>query len=429
MSYKTDKLVQLFPDAYAATEKESLLYKLLDAIGAEFMTADESVKQLLKSHWVNYATGKALDGLGSIYGVTRRRLRDATMETDDAFRRRLKSVVPMFTGGGTVRAVLGAVRSALGLPFDLDQLNLPTEFAALRRDIENLVRIEEFSPKGERIVGRNVQEVNNASEVRLVIDIPTVREDRPTIQWTFLSGGGRDLSLELLPTEAGGVTQGIKSKKNLVIPEGSTLTLSSDPDGNLIALIGLQELHHMFTDLDGTGKPVLPDIPLGSSEWRFRAQSGLFDRAVFDRHDTFDLPLFEVEVSWIRYEPLTFDVHVPYFLQDAVAELKRLHHYTGKLFVYEGLPLQAIAEVVDLTRAAGVEGSLQFSLNFFERHNPKEIFIMEGEHAALENESMRESLLVSSVNELDEHHLARDRFVIGGVYDISTFDTEHGFAE
>jgi hypothetical protein len=41
---------------------------------------------------------------------------------------------------------LGAVRSALGLPFDLDQLRLPDEFRGLRNDIENLIRIEEFSP-------------------------------------------------------------------------------------------------------------------------------------------------------------------------------------------------------------------------------------------------------------------------------------------
>ena len=43
MAYKTDRLVDLFPDAYAARDRESLLYKLLDAAGAELMEADESI--------------------------------------------------------------------------------------------------------------------------------------------------------------------------------------------------------------------------------------------------------------------------------------------------------------------------------------------------------------------------------------------------
>src|SRR5215472_4349325 len=129
MSYKTDRLVALLPDAYGALDRESVLYKVLDVFGSELITADGKVKDLLKSHWVRYAAGAALDGLASIYGVERRILRGGQPEPDDAFRTRLQSVVPLFTGGGTVKAVLGAVRSALGLPFDLNQLQIPDSFA------------------------------------------------------------------------------------------------------------------------------------------------------------------------------------------------------------------------------------------------------------------------------------------------------------
>ena len=175
MSYKTDRLTALFPEAYAAGDRESLLYKLLDAVGAEFMDADEAIKRLLKSHWVDYAEGAALDGLAAAFAVSRRRLRGGDLEGDVAFRRRLKSIVPLFAGGGTRRAVIGAVRSALGLPFDLDQLNLGPQYAALRRDIEALIRLEEFSPKGERILGSDVSEVlvdgRPTSEVLLEINL------------------------------------------------------------------------------------------------------------------------------------------------------------------------------------------------------------------------------------------------------------------
>ena len=432
MSYKTDRLVNLFPDAYAAHERESLLHKLLDAIGAELMTADEAVKALLKSHWVDYASGPALDGLGAIYRVSRRRVRDdaapdgTRLERDDAFRQRLKAIVPLFTGGGTRQAVIGAVRSALGLPFDLATLNLPP---ALHADLAQLITIEEFSPKGERVINRTVSEVDGFSEIRLVLDIESVGEGRPTIEWKFTLGGSTQLSLERLPEEGETDPVGVKSVEGLVIPANETLILSAREDGRLSAVMGLTELAAQFTNLDGSTPAVLPEVPGQRSEWRFRAKSGLFDISTFDEPDTFDLPTFEVEMRWLRYEPLTFDVHVPYFVQQAVADLKALHNYQGQLFVYEGLPLEALVEVVDQTRAAGVRGSVQFSLNFLEVHDSYEALVIEGEHRQQEDAAVSEDLTVASVSDAVEQHDMTERLLIGGVFDVSPFDQGHGFVE
>ena len=233
MSYKTERLTDLFPDAYAVRDRESLLYKLIDAIGMELMQADESIKQLLKSHWVNYASGQALDGLAAIYGVERRPLRGGQLETDDAFRQRLKAVVPLFTGGGTKQAVIGAVRSALGLPFDLTQLHLPIGFEALQQDIENLIYIVEFSRTGERVVGRDLTVVNSANELTLAIDIPSVRGERPTIRWKFPLGGARGLELTVKPGDPSTPTTGIRTIEALVIPPGETLVLTALNDSLL----------------------------------------------------------------------------------------------------------------------------------------------------------------------------------------------------
>jgi hypothetical protein len=429
MSYKTDRLIDLFPDAYAARDRESLLYKLLDAIGAELLQADEAIKGLLKSHWVDYASGPALDGLAAIYGVERRRVRGGELETDAAFRQRLKAVVPLFTGGGTRQAVIGAVRSALGLPFDLAQLHLPPGFEALRQDIENLIRIEEFSPKGERVVGRDLTEVHGSSELTLAIDIPSVRGERPTIHWQFTLGGGRGLELTVQPDDQAAATLGIRADAGLVIPPGETLVLTALDGGRLSAVVGFQELATHFTNLDGTTPALLPQVPVGRSVWAFRARSGTFDLSLFDDVNTFDLPTFEVELSWLRYEPLTFDVHVPYFVQKAVADLKALHKYPGNLFVFEGLPLEALVEVVHQTRAAGVRGSVQFSLNFLDVHDQREQCNIDGLHALVEPMEVREELTVSSVNDVRERQEMHETLVIGGVFDISPFDLGHGFVE
>jgi hypothetical protein len=427
MSYKTERLTRLFPDAYAAGDREALLYKLLDAIGAELMDADESIKGLLKSHWVDYATGPALDGLAACLSVSRRQLRGGDLEGDDAFRQRLKSVVPLFTGGGTRAAVLGAVRSALGLPFDLNQLNLPAGFEGLRTDIENLITLVEFSPKGSRIVGRDIAAVTGASEMKLVVDIASVQGTRPTIQWKFTLGGARRLSLTVQSAAPGSTPHGIRAAETLTFSPGQTLVLTQLENGRLSAVVGFQELAGQFTNLDGSQPAILPEVPTARSEWTFRAEGGLFDISGFDEPNTFDLPVFEVELSWLRHEPLTFDVNVPYFLQRSVADLVALHKYPGNVFVFEGLPLEAIVDVVDQTRAAGVRGSVQFSLTFLDEHDQRDDLHVAGDHRLTETQVATEALIVTSLNDVQERHDLSEGFMIGGVFDVSTFDQDHVF--
>ncbi|UBF27079.1 hypothetical protein K9N68_03660 [Kovacikia minuta CCNUW1] len=215
MSLKTDRLTDLFPDAFAAKDAESVLYKLLDAIGAEFLDADDTIKRLLQSHWVNYASGGALDGLGAIYGISRRRLRSGQLESDERFRVRLKSIVQLFTGGGTVAAVKGAVRSALGLPFRMEDLKLPAGLEAMRADIDALIQLREFPLQGQQVIGDRPTVVDNASELILQIE-HTGNLIYPEIQWTFTHGSGRLLTLERSNPRAG-----IKSRDRLLIPAGN----------------------------------------------------------------------------------------------------------------------------------------------------------------------------------------------------------------
>jgi hypothetical protein len=423
MSYKTEELANLLPDAYATDDAESLLYKLLDAAGAELMVADEKLKALLKSHWVDYASGPALDGLGAIFGVQRRVLQSGGLESDAQFRLRLKAVVPLFTGGGTVKAVVGAVRSALGLPFDLDQLNLPPGQTTLREDIEKLVTLTEFSPASERLVDNAISETGGASELTMVVEVPMVGEVRPRVEWTFLTGGGRLLSLERLDTGTG-----VRSDEALVVPRSGILVLSADEHGRLTATIGAEDVSELFANLDGTTPAFLPEVPPHRTEWRFRAQSGLYDIGAFDGDDTYDLPSYQVEMAWTGYERLTFDVHVPYFLQNSVDALRERHDYSGDLLVFQGLPRERIQEVVDQTRAAGVRGNVIFTLDFYETHNHREDRCATlAVHRASENLAAADALTLGSLNREAEAHDISEVFVIGGVWNVSTFDGSFGF--
>jgi hypothetical protein len=421
MSYKTDRLTALFPDAYGARDTEAVIYKLLDAIALEFMEADARLKDLLKSHWVPYATGAGLDGLGSVFGVTRRILRSGQPESDAAFRRRLQGVVPFFTGGGTVEAVKGAVRSALGLPFDLDELAIPPAFAALQRDIEHLIHLSEFSPDPDRVVGDSAAAGENLSELVLVFDRPSVGTAQSQFQWTVTTGTARKLSLERLDTATG-----VRSIDSFALGVGETLRLTADADRRLSASIGTTDVSSNFLNLDGSTPPRLPAIPDARSEWRFRASGGFFNTSVFDT-DVFNRPDFHVEQSRVRLQPLTFDVEVPFFLQDAVAALKDRYHYPGELLVFESLPPESIQGVIDETRAAGVRGSIRFSLNFYEVHTMLEAFSDRALRRDTDVQNARESLIVSNVNQNRESHQTTDRLAVGGVFDIANFDGVYGF--
>lgn len=476
MSYKTDKLVELFPQAYAADDEASVLYKLLDTVGAELMTADENVKLLLKSHWVDYAAGGALDGLGAIFGVSRRLLRNGLLEGDEAFRRRLKSTVPLFTGGGTRRAVMGAVRSALGLPFDLNQLNLTPTFEPkfeeqmlrdiyrarptlrlarlnsrlqaeleaelhkrrqeqlrkIRSELENLIVLEEFAPTGVRRETRpsDVKHVDGAAEtqIELLDGTADVAEVRPEFRWTFsISGTYR---LRVIRVDGDGNRVGFQSVRNLRFEPGDRLDFMADANGLLRAGVGTRDMTYEFVDLDKPELPArLPDVPPGYSLWRFRNEASYFDTALFDS-DTYD-PAgdFTVEMVWLRYHPLTFTVTMPYFLREAVEQVRQSNYYAGDLFVHEGLSIEHIPDVVNQTKAAGVRAIVEFVLNFYENHMPVERYYATGTYRLRESQDIKEGFLVGNVNRMPEQQVMQDRLGLGGVFDVSNFDTDYIFVD
>jgi hypothetical protein len=183
-----------------------------------------------------------------------------------------------------------------------------------------------------------------------------------------------------------------------------------------------------YVNLDDSAPAIMPEVPRTRSEWRFRAQSGLFDTSKFDSEEMYDLPEFAVEMSWWRYEPLTFDVRVPYFLDRSVKDLAQQHDYEGVVFEFQELPPERIQEVVDQTRAAGVRGHVHFSLNESENHDQyEESAVIEGRHRASEAAVAVDSLTVGSFNRESEVQGLGEVFVIGGVWDVSTFDGGYGF--
>jgi hypothetical protein len=335
--------------------------------------------------------------------------------------------VPLFTGGGTREAVKGAVRAALGLPFNLDSLNLPPGMKGLRDDIEGLVTLQEFSPKGDQVLSSAVTSVPlnarvQTAELTLSTTAGSVADSLPRIDWTFDVGIGRQLSILRMDSN-----QGFRSVDGFVAPRGHTIQFSAGAGNKLSAIMDGRERADQFVNLDGTSPALMPPVPAAPSQWRFRAQSGLFDRSTFDSGASFDLPAFHVMVSRVVFEPLTFDVEAPYFIHYVAAELRRRHGYSGDIFAFEGIPLEHIQEVVDQTRAAGVRGSVHFYLRFFEDHAAREAFSASLEQRRSENAAASDALLVANTNDQNETHDMSERLTLVAVFDISTFGGPFGF--
>jgi hypothetical protein len=440
VSYKTDRLAALFPDVYATREGDALLRRLLDAFGLELVRADGAVKDLLKSHWIDYAKAGGLDGLGALFGVSRRLLPDGTPEGDDTFRPLVKSTVSSFVGGGTAEAIKGAVRAALGLPYDLALLQkqlagpggtVSQGISDLVAGLSTLVQIEEFSPKTEAVLG-SAAPTAAGSSAALDPDFATIQTVSPRIEWSFTEGGGRRLSLVRQDNGAGIVSTG-----RFEVPQGATLVLAGEGVTGFSASIGTAEVSSSFVDIDGSSPPRLPEVPSGASKWIFSAAAaGEYDVSVFDRGETFDAAAFSVRMEWIRYQPLIFDVLVPYFVDAAVRQILTGTGYESRFRVFKGLSLDAIQRVVDQSRAAGVRGMVQYSLSLpgesaertpWEEQAAEETLSGVIERRDAEIHDAGESLALGALDSALEAHDATEHFAVGGVFNISVFDRSFGY--
>lgn len=442
MADKTARLESLLPEVYAARSGEGMLHRVLDALGSELAEADEAIKGLLPSHWLDYARGKGLDALAATFGQRRRLLVDRKPETDEMLRQRLRTLVPRFTGGGTVAAVLGAVRAALGLPFDLAELPFPVD-GPLGQAVAGLVQLVEFTCEPasfQQLAGAIVEDAGR-SRLDVAVDLSSVRADRPTIQLRVTNGVARNISVQLE-----GTTVGLRAQPELGLRPGERLVLETVL-GAFSARVtspgGQRSVGSLFTALDG-GPPQVPLVPVGQSTWIFRAGSdfagtgGVLDRplprseaSAFDE-DTFDLPSFTANLSGTAYKPLTFDVVVPYFLTEAVERLRTDCGFSGPIFTHAGQPREEIQVVVDATRAAGVRGRVSFSIGLpvdgADLHQVTERFTAAGAGRVSEDHAADEALDVGSVNSLTIVHDVDATLWIGAVFGVSTFDaTGQGF--
>ena len=249
------------------------------------------------------------------------------------------------------------------------------------------------------------------------------------------NGVARNLSLQLEGTDIGlvaGPELGLRTGETLVLETvlGTFSARVTGPDGQ-------RSVGSLFGAMDG-GPPQVPLVPVGQTTWIFRAGSDFAGPREFGRplrrrseasafdEDTFDLQAFTANLSGTAYKPLTFDVVVPYFLDEAVERLRADYGFAGPIFTHAGQPREEIQAVVDATRAAGVRGRVSFSIGLpvagADLHQVTERLTAAGAGRVSEDQAAGETLEVGSVNSLAVVHDVGETLWIGAVFGVATFD-------
>src|SRR5215212_5176474 len=132
MPTKTDRILSYLPRTFQTVPRPKALYAVADAFGNELLRGENSLAEIMLSHWVDFADKNAeeiddLERMASLYGLAPQRDQDGDdLETVEEFRQHLKHYVRTFLEGTvTVQGVLRVTAEALGLLIedDYDQLD------------------------------------------------------------------------------------------------------------------------------------------------------------------------------------------------------------------------------------------------------------------------------------------------------------------
>ena len=301
---RTRRIVDRLPGFYRAWDPESVMYKVLFAVGVGLSEPHGDLSIIMKSHWVDTAFTTDLDLLGSIFDLSRNR-----NEADEAYRVRIKNAVQGFKGGGTKESIVALMGVFLGLR--------PDERIEVRENPPRPLQIEKQVVSGDSwtLGSMSTEDATPAIEVGV---------------------GGKGLSIvDPVLTNA---DTGERLRFEGELKSGQRLSVSGGS-----------------AELDGTDVSdrlpfkTVPRLPRGGSRWSFEevlaAKVGRFDRSTFDGSVfAVPVPATTVRFSWVGREPASFIVDVP------SSALER-----------NGLSKGDAEELLNIIKAAGIKATVGVS--------------------------------------------------------------------
>ncbi len=299
---KAERMAERFPRFHKVWDHDSVLFKFLTAFA---LTLEEQRKDLfgiMRAHWVDTAYGIDLDLLGALF-----RLRRRVNESDEDLRRRIKTFIAEFRGGGTIHSILTVTRLFLGL-----------------KDDENLILLE--NPPTRITIEKKVKNGDT-----LLISSRSINDEEAALT---LSLEEKDLEVE--DPSLTNMDTNYSVKFNGRMRSGQTLLIKN----------GKAELDGR--DVSDKVSTTSVKLPRKASTWMYQealsAKIGRFDQAYFDRHifET-DVPGAQLQLDWTARLLAAFELKVP------SRHLERT-----------GIAKEDFKELVNAIKAAGIKAIVTY---------------------------------------------------------------------
>ena len=254
----------------------------------------------MRSHWVDTAGGKDLDGMGAIFGIRRKE-----GEPDREFRIRLKTAIISYNGGGTIGAIKMLVRIALALP--------PGQDIEI---VENPVVPMKKSWKVRAGTEFSVNPRSTASsplDITIAVDTPDAKISDPVLK---------------------NVTTGEEIRFGGELKHGDVLKISK----------GMASLNDR--DVSSRICGCIDTLPRRSTQWKYSeavgANVGTFDSTEFDR-SVFAIDIVSsVTFEWTARKPAAFELYV-----------------TKQMLSGAGVTRGYVQDIVDSVKACGVRAEVK----------------------------------------------------------------------
>jgi hypothetical protein len=300
MATRAEKVAARLPHFYLSWDRSSVVSNVVESVGKRMEEMEKDFAWIMRSHWVDTASGKDLDRLGALFSIPRGE------ERDGDYRGRLKTAIISYKGGGTVGSIKMMARIALGLPFD------------------HPIEVRENPPSARK----KTWKVRANGE--WTVDPRSIRDSKPDITITIDTKGAAIVNPTIVNVDTGETVT-----FNGRLTYGDTLKL-----GNGQALLNGSDETQKLSD----NKPF--SLPRRKTKWQYTESIGsniaVFDKAYFDKS------VFAVDITssitfeWTAYQPAFFEVLIP----------KALLERSGARPEY-------VQRLVDSVKACGVKGEVK----------------------------------------------------------------------
>jgi hypothetical protein len=298
---RKERISERLPHFYKQWKTGSSIFGFTSAMGTHLDESEKDQMSIMRTHWVDTASGGDLEKLGSIYNIKRR-----DSESDPDYRNRLKTAIMSYKGGGTKSAIQMIVRMVLKLPLDY-----PVKIE--ENPIVNLKRTWKVSAGKEWVINpRNIEDA-----------VPDI-----TLKVTTENAKVTDITLTNLTT-----SESISFKGDMLY--GDILKISN----------GQAKLN----DKDATDRLSTTTVPMlvrRKSKWQYKeyvgANLGVFDSTQFDRSVFVIDIISEVTFEWTARQPAAFILELP-----------------NELLTRPGITVEYMQHLVNLVKAAGVKAELK----------------------------------------------------------------------